>query len=145
MRQRMPLSETGVSQRLSTCNLVKCSAMSCNPRSPNWVHQRFKQRSDVSLQRSFAQELVTFVNASDKHSRLPKLPEQRMRERSASVDFDGRVSFLGPPFACYTHIHTEFTHMQFHIYTHTKLTNIQMDENKESIQTEEYYYHRKEA
>lgn len=35
-RQARPLSVTGVSQRLSTCSLCKCSEMSCRPESPNW-------------------------------------------------------------------------------------------------------------
>lgn len=53
-----------------------------------------------SLMSCSAQALVTRVKASDRHSRLPKEPEDSMRFTSASVLRLGRVSFLGPPFCC---------------------------------------------
>ena len=35
-----PLSVTGVSQRLRTCNFCKCSDSSWRPPSPNWNHRK---------------------------------------------------------------------------------------------------------
>lgn len=65
------------------------------------VDHRLRYRSDGSLMRSWAQALVTCVNARLRHSRLPNDPELSSLERSASVDFDGSVSFRGPPFCCW--------------------------------------------
>jgi len=35
-RAEIPLSETGVSHRFSTCSLCKCSEIINRPASPNW-------------------------------------------------------------------------------------------------------------
>ena len=56
---------------------------------------------------SWAQAEVTWVKARLRHSRLPNEPELSILARSVSVDLDGRVSFLGPPFCCCGNVNTE--------------------------------------
>ena len=64
------------------------------------VDQRFKYLNAGSLIKCSAHALVTFVNAKLKHSRLPNDPLDNNLARSLSVERDGRVNFLGPPFCC---------------------------------------------
>jgi len=54
--------------------------------------------------RSSAHALVTWVKARLRHSRFPNEPELSILARSASVDLDGNVSFLGPPFCCWNNV-----------------------------------------
>lgn len=96
----MPLSDTGVSHRLSTCNFCKCSLIICNPVSPNWVAHRFKYLSAGNLMSCSAQADVTEVNAKLRNSKLPRAPPPSKRATSASVARTGRVNFFGPPFCC---------------------------------------------
>ena len=114
-----PLSVTGVSHKLSTCRRVKCSEINSKPASPNYktakrqcllscargwlltcVDQRLRYLKAGSLIKCSAQALVTLVKAKLRHSRLPNDPLESNFARSLSVEREGKVSFLGPPFCC---------------------------------------------
>lgn len=64
------------------------------------VDHKFKYLNAGNLISCSAHALVTFVKAKLKHSKLPKDPLDNNLAKSWSVDRDGNVSFLGPPFCC---------------------------------------------
>lgn len=97
----MPLSDTGVSQRFSTCSFCRCSLIICRPVSPNCVAHRFKYRSAGSLISCSAHADVTEVKAKLRHSRLPRARPPNRRATSASVARTGSVNLRGPPFCCW--------------------------------------------
>lgn len=96
----MPLSDTGVSQRFSTCRCCKCSLISCRPASPNCVAHRFRYLRAGSLISCSAHADVTEVKARLRHSRLPRAPPPNRTATSASVARTGSVNLRGPPFCC---------------------------------------------
>lgn len=97
----MPLSDTGVSQRFSTCNFCRCSLINCRPASPNCVAHRFRYLSAGNFISVSAHADVTEVKAMLRHSRLPRARPPSRRATSASVARTGSVSFRGPPFCCW--------------------------------------------
>lgn len=97
----MPLSDTGVSQRFSTCSFCRCSLIICRPASPNCVAHRFKYLNAGNFISCSAHADVTEVKARLRHSRLPRARPPSRRATSASVARTGSVSFRGPPFCCW--------------------------------------------
>lgn len=110
----MPLSDTGVSQRFSTCSFCRCSLIICRPASPNCVAHRFKYRSAGSLISCSAHADVTEVKAKLRHSRLPRARPPSRRATSASVARTGSVSLRGPPFCCWQKRDQTRTYMNVH-------------------------------
>lgn len=107
----MPLSDTGVSQRFSTCSFCRCSLIICRPASPNCVAHRFKYLNAGNFISCSAHADVTEVKARLRHSRLPRARPPSRRATSASVARTGSVSFRGPPFCCWReYIHTSYVH-----------------------------------
>ena len=64
------------------------------------VDQRLRYRKAGNFIKCSAQALVTLVNAKLRHSRFPNDPLDNNLAKSLSVDLDGNVNFLGPPFCC---------------------------------------------
>ena len=60
-RQERPLSVTGVSHRFSTCNLCKCSEISCRPLSPNCQHNQKKRKRKIRRLNSIHFSCSSFV------------------------------------------------------------------------------------